>query len=423
MKKLKEYLKNLDLKSQLLFITVFSLIISFVSLIIILPKLLTPFYEKNIYELLSQPLSTIEGDTSSQSNRIAYIVKQSNRIYVSSNFTNYFSLEDVNKIITYASNEKGTFIIKNKVYYYSTTNREAEKVITLTNDSYIHSQRRALSFIIFPVISITIIIISLALITWGNMLVNRISKIKEKVDNLDNNKYDHSKKFKINDEVNSLINSVEYMRREIISKEEYKNNMFQNISHELKTPIAVISSYVEAANDKVISYEEAIVTIDDEIKILADDVNKILEINKINYLKENNEYKDEQVDITKLLKDLVKKYKLQRQDIKWTLDIEKKNILRGTLDTWKVIIDNIFGNFVVYAKSNIKVTIKDGRVQFYNDGAHVEDDLIKDIFTQYKKGIKGKFGLGLSIVKQSLNLYNYDIKVSNQEVGVLFEIE
>ena len=39
------------------------------------------------------------------------------------------------------------------------------------------------------------------------------------------------------------------------------------------------------------------------------------------------------------------------------------------------------------------------------------------------EGIKGKFGLGLSIVKQSLELYGYNIKVSNEEKGVLFEIE
>ena len=61
------------------------------------------------------------------------------------------------------------------------------------------------------------------------------------------------------------------MRKEINSKEEYKNNMFQNLSHELKTPISVISSYVEAANDKVITETEALKTIEDEIKVLLQD--------------------------------------------------------------------------------------------------------------------------------------------------------
>ena len=70
----------------------------------------------------------------------------------------------------------------------------------------------------------------------------------------------------------------------------------------------------------------------------------------------------------------------------------------------------------------VKVTVTKNKITFYNDGEKIDEKLIKDIFTQYKKGIKGKFGLGLSIVKQSLELYGYKIKVSNQEKGVLFEI-
>lgn len=423
MKKIKNYLMNLDLRSQLIYITVFSLLISFISLIIILPKLLTPFYEKNIYEVLNQTLSFIEGKTNSTSNNVAFIIKSNNETYISSNFTDYFSKNDVNFIVSNTLNNEGKFILKNKTYYYNTKDKAFERIIVLTDDSYVISQRKTLSLTIFPIIGITIVIIALSLIIWGNMLVNKISKIRDKVDNLDNNKYDHEHKFEINDELNSLINSVEYMRKEINSKEEYKNNMFQNISHELKTPISVISGYVEAANDKVITYKEAVNTIDNEIKILSNDVNMILQLNKLNYLKENNEYVDERVDVTDLLKELVKKYKLQRRDVKWELDIEQQNILRGTSDIWKVIIDNMFGNFVVYADKLVKVTIKNGRVEFYNDGEKIDDTLIKDIFTQYKKGIKGKFGLGLSIVKQSLNLYNYNIKVSNEEKGVLFVIE
>ena len=213
------------------------------------------------------------------------------------------------------------------------------------------------------------------------------------------------------------------MRIEINTKEEYKTNMYQSLSHELKTPIAVISSYVEAANDKVIPYKDAINTIEEEIRILHKDVNKILELNKLNYLKESNEIKNEKVDVTLLLNDLIKKYKLQRRDIKWVLDIEDENIFRGTYDIWKLIFDNIFGNFMVYADKLIKVSIKDKKIEFYNDGEKIDDNLLKDVFTQYKKGIKGNFGLGLSIVKKSVELYDYKISVENKEKGVLFKIE
>lgn len=421
--KIKKFIENLDLKRQLGVIVVFSLILSLISLILILPNLLTPFYEKNIYELLSQPLSFIESENNKTSSNVAYIINNNNNIYISSNFTNYFNKKDINLINYMATKPRGKFNLNNQTYYYSTSNENNIKVITLTDDEYIKSQQQMLSLIVFPVVAITIFIITLILVVWNNHLVNKISKVKEKVDNIDNNEYEHDYTFKINDEVNSLIKSVEYMRKEINSKEEYKTNMYQSLSHELKTPIAVISSYVEAVNDKVVSYEEAIDTIDEEIKILSKDVNKILELNKLNYLKESNEIKDEKVDVTDLLNDLVKKYKLQRRDVEWRIDVEDENILRGTYDIWKLVFDNIFGNFVVYADKCIEITIKNNTLEFYNDGDKIEDDFINDVFTQYRKGIKGKFGLGLSIVKKSVELYGYKITVENKDKGVLFKIQ
>ena len=421
--RLKNFIKNLDLKRQLGVIVVFSLILSLISLILILPNLLTPFYEKNIYELLSQPLSFIESENNKTSSNVAYIINNNNNIYISSNFTNYFNKKDINLINYMATKPRGKFNLNNQTYYYSTSNENNIKIITLTDDEYIKSQQQMLGLIVFPVVSITIFIITLILVVWNNHLVNKISKIKEKVDNIDNNEYEHDYTFKIDDEVNSLIKSVEYMRKEINSKEEYKTNMYQSLSHELKTPIAVISSYVEAVSDKVVSYEEAIDTIDEEIKILSKDVNKILELNKLNYLKESNEIKDEKIDVTEWLNDLLKKYKLQRRDVEWRINVEEENILRGTYDIWKLVFDNIFGNFVVYADKCIKVTIKDNTLEFYNDGDKIEDDLINDVFTQYRKGIKGKFGLGLSIVKKSVELYGYKITVENKDKGVLFKIQ
>ena len=70
-----------------------------------------------------------------------------------------------------------------------------------------------------------------------------------------------------------------------------------------------------------------------------------------------------------------------------------------------------------------RITIVDNKIELYNDGEKIEDNLITDIFLKYKKGIKGNFGLGLSIVKKSLELYDYKISVINKDKGVLFKID
>lgn len=414
MNKIKNYIKNLNLKKQLGYLVLISLVLSLISLVVILPKLLTPFYENNIYNLLSQPLSYQDSNT----NNIVFIVKNNNGVYVSSDFNKMIDEKYVDNILLITTNSKGKFNIDGNTYYYT----KNDKVISITNDSYIKNLEENLRRIILPLVSITIFIITLVLVIWNNHIVNKINKIQEKVNNLNNNNYTHSYNFTINDELNSLINSVEYMRCEINTKEEYKNNMYQSLSHELKTPITVISSYVEAANDKMITYEDAVNTIGDEIKTLSDDVNKILELNKINYLKDVKE-SYEIIDITELLNEIITKYKIQRPDVNFLLDIKKINKVRGTYDTWRIIIDNLLSNFIRYADKNIKITFKRNKIMFYNDGEAIPDNLIRDVFTKYKMGIKGNFGLGLSIVKNSLELYGYKIKVENIDNGVLFTIE
>ena len=53
------------------------------------------------------------------------------------------------------------------------------------------------------------------------------------------------------------------------------------------------------------------------------------------------------------------------------------------------------------------------KIILYNDGEHIADDLLDGIFTPFRKGIKGEFGLGLSVVKKSLVMMGYDIEVKN----------
>ena len=89
---------------------------------------------------------------------------------------------------------------------------------------------------------------------------------------------------------------------------------------------------------------------------------------------------------------------------------------------WEAIIDNILGNFMRYAKTKVKITIKNNKIILYNDGPNVDENVLTNIFTPYEKGVKGVFGLGLSIVKKTLIFLNYDINIENEKKGVKFII-
>ena len=170
----------------------------------------------------------------------------------------------------------------------------------------------------------------------------------------------------------------------------------------------------------VIEGKTAIINI--EKNIISENVDILEE--KLNYIKDFNEYKNSQVDLSQILSSCVEKFKIQRPDIEFKICImDKKTIFNGTSDMWETIIDNLLNNFMRYASNQIKITIKNGKINFYNDGPNINEDVLDDIFTPYTKGIKGQFGLGLSIVKKTITLLGYEIIVKNDKKGVNFMIK
>ena len=50
-----------------------------------------------------------------------------------------------------------------------------------------------------------------------------------------------------------------------------------------------------------------------------------------------------------------------------------------------------------YAKTEIKITIKNKKIILFNDGDKIDENILSSIFTPYEKGLNGMFGLGLSM--------------------------
>ena len=51
---------------------------------------------------------------------------------------------------------------------------------------------------------------------------------------------------------------------------------------------------------------------------------------------------------------------------------------------------------------------------------YIDEETLPFLFDPYVKGVKGQFGLGLSIVSKIASMFSYDVKAVNQEVGVSF---
>ena len=414
-----------NLYRQILTIVLVMFALIYISFAIVFPKVLLPIYEKNIYLYLKNPLDVVQNDTFSKEidSKIAYIYIENDVITVSSNMNKVTNLP-TNQIIKNIKGEYGRFNYKNKTYYYYTKKDESSYRVAITSDAYIRQMRTDILEALFPVLFITLLLMIAIVAWWSQFLAQKIHHLKEKVDNLDNDKYVDKYTYKVDDELKVLSNAIDEMKLTLLKGEEYKNQMYQNISHDFKTPLTVIKSYIEAIEDGVQDEKHGLKIIKQEIKKLEIKVHSLLYLNKLTYFKDMDNYKSDVINVTEILEESVSKFKITRPDIKWQIDIlDKRTDFKGSTDMWEAIIDNILSNFIRYANKIIKITIKNHRITFYNDGPNIDENILNDMFTPYKKGIKGQFGLGLSIVKQTLTLLGYEVSAKNEKTGISFTIK
>lgn len=422
MKKTLKY----DLNRQLISIGILICGIIFIALGILLPKVLTPIYENNIYQYLKQPLELIDyeiGDDEIGSD-VAYLYITSQKEVISSeNFSKVINVEPT-EILSEIDNDFGKFQYKGKTYYYNTSYNKFVTKISLTDDSYITDMRKDILYTIFPILLITLLIISGLLLLWSRKLVKKIEHLKQKVDNLSNDDYDDTYTYDEDDELKALSVAIDTMRENLKKQENYKNQMYQNISHDFKTPLTVIKSYIEAIQDGVQTVPQGLKVIEEQVNKLELKVHSLLYLNKLNYFKERKDLTVEKVNVQQVIYNSVEKMKNIRPDIKWTVYTKNsETIMKGTYDMWEAVVDNILSNFVRYAEKEIKVTVKGNKLTFYNDGPKLNEKDLENIFSPYKKGINGQFGLGLSIVRETLAFCGYEVTVKNEKKGVSFMIQ
>ena len=314
-------MKKLSLTNQLVYICVLIVGIIFIALGIVLPKELLPIYEENIYNKLKQPLffinnvddiNTFESENDTD---IGYIYIINNKAYTSYNISSIITDFD-SDILYYMKQSYGKFTYKNELYYYYHTHTSNnETIISITNDKYINNMKKDVLYTILIIVGISFTLCSLILVLWSNNLVNDIIILKRKIKNLDNDKYDVKLNHRFVDEISSLNESIEQMKEYLINNEKYKNQTYQNISHDFKTPITVIKSYIEATEDGIETKDKSLEIIKEQIDKLENKVHSLLYLNKLNYIKDRNENSNATTNIQDVIEASVKKFKLIRPEI------------------------------------------------------------------------------------------------------------
>ncbi len=293
--------------------------------------------------------------------------------------------------------------------------------IVFTDNTYAKSMVRDIVIKVNTLFLLIMLIAIIVVYLWSNRIGRRLRKIQKHILALPKNNYELSYLDSYEDEVGDLSRSVEVMRNEICENEKIKQEMLHNLSHDFKTPIAVIKTYAEAIQDGVEDVNVSSTKIVEQAELLKKKVNRLIQYNRLEYFNTDKEFED--VKMSDIINDIVINYKHQLENIKFTLDLDENVYFKGFTENWYTVVDNIVDNARRYVKTEIKIVLKENRLRIYNDGEHIDQKFIDSAFKPYEKGSKGQFGLGMSIVQKTVDYFGMNLHVVNEEVGVSFIID
>lgn len=278
-------------------------------------------------------------------------------------------------------------------------------------------------------------------------------------------KLDFSKKYRIsdsNDEVNELgknINTmsdklertIQQLRENNIELEkdieekskidEMRKQFISDVSHELKTPIALIQGYAEGLVENVNTDDESrkfyAEVILDESNKMDRLVKQLLELMKLEYGK--REFNDKKFDIVELIHEVIRKCHVMLEENQIEVEFEETEPVYVYADEFYIdqVVTNYFTNAMKHAeerdgKKQIKITIEQNsknnkaRVFVFNTGKQIEEEDLERIWGRFYKVDSsrnredGGSGIGLSLVKAIQNNYQNEYGVKNLENGVEF---
>ena len=227
-------------------------------------------------------------------------------------------------------------------------------------------------------------------------------------------------------EVAELIEAMNDMQRLLRQSDEEQQAFLQSISHDLKTPVAVIVAHAQAIMDGVYvgSAENNACVIQAEALRLQEKIQKILYYNTLDYsLADDTGW--QLVEVPALLHELADRFAALAPHLHWQVDAEP-GWVRADEENLRVALENILDNALRYASTQISLscTCSAGYVviTIFNDGEAIEAARLESIFDQLSKGKKGNFGLGLFISRKIISCLGGQIAARNAADGVRFVI-
>ncbi len=277
------------------------------------------------------------------------------------------------------------------------------------------------------------LLLSLILIYIEARHISRpLKEINNAVLEIASGKFDKRVNVNARGEVAQLASSYNYMADSLERLEEMRSGFVSDISHELRTPMTSISGFVEGILDGTIPKEkeqEYLQIVLDESTRLAKLTSEMFEMTKMN----SPEYKlsVQKFDVNEEIRRCIisAEQKLEAKNLELSVDFENETeFVLADPDAIKRVIINLLDNAIKFShpenvvKIAVKETGKKVRIDFANYGTGIAKEDLPHIFDRFYKSDKSRTrdktgaGLGLSFVKNILNLHAQTIRVTSDPV-------
>ena len=339
-----------------------------------------------------------------------------------------------------------------------------ETYIRIPLSSIKESVRISNSFL-YTIATIVIVVGGIAIIYISKSFSNPISEINNIAKKMARLDFSHKYVVTDDDEINELGKSINEMsdklektinqlrntnielEKDIEKKskiDEMRKSFISDVSHELKTPIALIQGYSEGLLENVNSdpesrkfYAEVIL---DETNKMDKMVKQLLELTKLEY--EKREFNNTVFNIVELEKEIVRTSQVMLEEKNAKVEFNTGDNIDVFADDFYIsqIITNYLTNAIkhveeVNGEKYIKITntiLNDKakvRATVFNTGANILEENLTRVWNRFfkadeaRKRDDGGSGIGLSIVRAIMNNYGNDFGVDNKENGVEFYFE
>ena len=227
-------------------------------------------------------------------------------------------------------------------------------------------------------------------------------------------------------EFDVIIKELNHMTAELAGVETLRTDFISNVSHEIKTPLAVIQNYGTMLQSDVLTPEERktyAAAITEQTKKLSDLITNILKLNRL----ENQQIYPEKkrYNLTEQLCEclLLFEYAWEKKNLEIETDMEEDIFVCEDAELLSLVWNNLFSNAIKFSEDGGMVGVslkKEGNqvvVSVRDTGCGIDPKVGAHIFDKFYQGdtshaTQGN-GLGLALVKRVIDITGGEISVQS----------